>query len=268
MRNIIRLIIVLLFSSFFFSCVPLKETIYLQGDLSKKLKDIDELYQPEKTDYLVKPNDILYIKVSSLDERTSAFLNPNSGFVQLPESATAMNLMGYRVDIDGSIDFPFIGKIFVSGLSLSKVQEKLHLAVSKYIDQSSVTVKLLNDNVTVLGEVTRPGRFPLAGEEINILEAISLAGETTDYSNKRKVRLIRRDGDSYQMVIVNTLDEKIMFSPYYYLRPGDIIYVEPRRLKSLVMSGQAFSYYLTILNTGLLIYTTYLAYYQIQNNTN
>ena len=261
-----RFIIVVLLGINLFSCVPLKESIYLQGDLTKKLKDIDELYKPEKSEYLIKPNDILYITVGSLDERTSAFLNTNTGFTQLPETPTSMNLMGYRVYLDGAIDFPFIGKIFIAGLTLNQAQEKIHLAVSKYIDKSSVTIKLLNDNITVLGEVNSPGRFPLAGEELNIMEAISLAGETTNYSNKKKIRLIRREGDSYQMIEINTLDENIVFSPYYYLKPGDIIYVLPRRLKSLALSSEAFGFYLTLLNTGLLLYTTYLAYYNTQNS--
>jgi polysaccharide export outer membrane protein len=246
-------LIVLLFTS----CIPLKDTIYLQGDMAKKLKDIDELYHPERTDYLIKPNDILYITVSSLDERTSAFLNSNSGFTTIPESPTAQSLMGYRVNADGSIDFPFIGKIFVAGMSLSQITEKIHLSVSKYIDQSSVTVKLLNDNITVMGEVNRPGRYPLAGEGLNVLEALSLAGEATDYSNKRKVRLIRKDGESYQMVVINTLDEKIIFSPYFYLKSGDILYVEPRRLKSIVLTNQAIGLYITLINTVILIMTFY-----------
>ncbi|MFT3739979.1 MAG: polysaccharide biosynthesis/export family protein [Breznakibacter sp.] len=237
------------------SCVPLKDSIYLQGDITKRLKDIEEEFKDQKTDYLVKPNDVLYITVNSLDESTSAFLNRNSGYTQLPESPMSTSLLGYRVNLDGSIDFPFIGKIFVANLTLSDIRDKINLAVSKYIEQSSVTVKLLNDNITVIGEVNSPGRFVLAGEELNIIEALSLAGDVTDYANRRKVRIIRKEGEAHQMVWVNLLDDRVMYSSYFYLKPGDVIYVEPRRLKAWSLSSMPYEFILTILSAGILIMT-------------
>lgn len=239
------------------SCVPLKDYVYLQGDITKRLKDVEGLYNAEPSDYLIKPNDVLYITVSSLDDRTSSFLNSNDNYTTLPESPMSTSLLGYRVNQDGSIDFPFIGKIFVSGLTLPDVREKIHLAVGKYIEQSSVTVKLLNDNITVLGEVRTPGRFVLAGEQLNVMEALSLAGDLTDYANRRRVRLIRKEGGSFQMVLLNTLDDNIVYSPFFYMRSGDILYVEPRRLKSYTLSSVPLGVGLTLLNTTLLLITYY-----------
>jgi polysaccharide biosynthesis/export protein len=237
------------------SCVPLKNSIYLQGDIAKELKDLDEADKSRIDDYIVKPNDVLYITVNSLDETTSGFLNKNTGYTQLPETPMSTSLLGYRVNLDGSIDFPFIGKIFVANLTLSDIREKIQLSVGKYIEQSSVTVKLLNDNITVVGEVQSPGRFVLAGEQLNLLEALSLAGDMTDYANRKRVRFIRKEGGTHQMVIVNLLDDRIMYSPYFYLKPGDILYVEPNRLKSFTLSAIPWAFGLTILNTALLLYS-------------
>jgi polysaccharide biosynthesis/export protein len=237
------------------SCVPLKNSIYLQGDIAKELKDLDEADKSRIDDYIVKPNDVLYITVNSLDETTSGFLNKNTGYTQLPETPMSTSLLGYRVNLDGSIDFPFIGKIFVANLTLPDIREKIQLSVGKYIEQSSVTVKLLNDNITVVGEVQAPGRFVLAGEQLNLLEALSLAGDMTDYANRKRVRFIRKEGGTHQMVIVNLLDDRIMYSPYFYLKPGDILYVEPNRLKSFTLSAIPWAFGLTILNTALLLYS-------------
>lgn len=261
MRKNIESILILLLVALFTSCVPLKNSIYLQGDIAKKLAKIDQENNPEKSDYLVRPGDVLYITVTSLDERTSAFLNNNAGLTQMPESPMAISLMGYRVSMDGSIEFPFIGKIYVTGMTLEQIREKIHLAVGKYIDQSSVTVKLLNDNITVVGEVASPGRFLMASEELNIIEALSLAGDMNDFANRRRVRLIRKEGEIHKMVVINTLDEKIMFSPYFYLKPGDILYVEPRRLKSWSLSSVPLGVSITLLNTAILVMT----YVQIVN---
>lgn len=261
----IQSVLVLLLVVLFTSCVPLRNSIYLQGDIAKKLSKIDQENKPEKSDYLIRPGDVLYITVTSLDERTSAFLNNNSGYTQMPESPMAISLMGYRVNMDGSIEFPFIGKIFVSGLTLEQIREKIHLAVGKYIDQSSVAVKLLNDNITVVGEVRTPGRFLMASEELNIIEALSLAGDMTEFANRKKVRLIRKVGDTHEMIIINTLEDKIIFSPYFYLKPGDILYVEPRRLLSWNLSSVPLGITVSLLNTAILVITYVQVVNQNQN---
>lgn len=243
---------------FFTSCVPLKKSIYLQGEIAKELKEIENMYSSDKVPYTVKPNDNLYIMVNSLDERTSSFLNNESGFTTRIDNPMAASLVGYRVEQDGSIQFPFIGSIPVAGLTLDEVRDKIQEVVSNYIEESSVTVKLLNDNVTVLGEVRVPGRYPLYDEEINILEAISLAGDATDFANKKKVRLLRKDSDEHQMIVLNMLDDQLLLSPYFYMKPGDIIYVEPRRLKSTELSSIPITLVLTLINTTLLLYTFYI----------
>lgn len=258
------LILSLLIALIFSSCVPLKKSIYLQGDIAQKLEEVEAAYRPDKTSYLVKPNDNLYIRVTSLDDRTSAFLNNESGATTRIESPMSASLAGYRVEQDGSIQFPFVGKIYVANLTLEEVRQKIQLAVSKYLEESSITVKLLNDNITIIGEVRDPGRFLLYDEEINLMEALSLAGDMTDFANRKKVRLIRKDGDVQQMIVINTLDDNLLFSPYYYLKPGDIIYAEPRRLKSVSLSAIPIGLTLTFINTALLLFT----FYNTQQNAN
>ena len=239
------------------SCVSLKKSIYLQGEISKVLNEVEGIYQTDQSAYVVKPNDNLYIRVNSLDDRTSSFLNNESGTNTRIESPMSASLAGYRVEQDGSIYFPFVGKVYVANLTIEQVRQKMQLVVSKYLEESSITVKLLNDNITLIGEVNSPGRFLLYDEEINILEALSLAGDMTDYANRKKVRLIRKDGDIQQMFVINTLDDQLLLSPYFYVKPGDIIYVEPRRLKAVSLSTIPIGMALTFLNTTLLLYTFY-----------
>ncbi len=245
---------ILLFSS----CAPLKKQIYLQGEISKALEDIEDAYKPDKSDYLIKPGDNLYINVTSPDASTTAFLNNETETSDRISNPMSASLAGYRVNMDGSIDYPYVGKIYVAGLSLEKIREKIQLAVSNYVKESSVNVKLLNDNITILGQVSDPGRFLLYGEEVNILDALSMAGDMTDFANRKTVRLIRKDGDTPQMIVINTLDDNIMFSPYFYLKSGDIIYVEPSRLKSWQLTAIPLGLSLTILNTAILLYTFYI----------
>lgn len=249
------LILLAIFLLIFSSCIPLKDSIYLQGDMAKNLEDVEGQYKTETEDYLVKPNDLLYIRVTSLDEVSSSFLNLDAGYTQMADNPMSASLLGYRVGLDGSIEYPYLGKIYVAGLSLSEIARKIELAASRYIDQSGAIVKLLNDNITIMGEVVSPGRFLLNSEEISVLEALALAGDVNDYANKKRVRLIRNDGETPQMLIIDTTDERIMYSPFYYVKPGDIIYVEPRRLKQWSLSSIPLSFAMTFVSASLLIYT-------------
>ncbi len=244
-------VIPLLFSS----CYSLKDSIYLQGDISKELNEVDGAFIQKSSDYIVKNNDVLYIRVSSLDERTSSFLNNQSGYTTMPESPMSASLLGYRVSMDGSIEYPFIGKIYVAGLTMEEIQAKLQLAVGKYIEQSSVIVKLLNDNITVMGEVNAPGRFMLSSEKINIMEAISLAGEITDFGNRKRIRLIRKEGEIPQMFVIDATDERLIYSPYFILQPGDILYVEPRKFKAVSMSAVPLSLGVSLISVVILTLT-------------
>lgn len=239
---------------FLSSCIRLKDTVYLQGGIAKKIYEIETQFVFEQKNYLVKPNDLLFIRVTSFDEASTSFLNSGSPS-QVPNALSA-SLMGYRVGLDGHIDFPFIGKVPVAGYSLSEIETRIQLSVSKFVDNSSVTVKLLNDMVTILGEVRNPGRFALNSEEISLLEAFAFAGDLSDMANRKKVRLIRNeDGITPQMIIIDVTDEKIMFSPYYYLKPGDIIYLEPKRFKQVQLSASIISLITSLASLGMIIYT-------------
>jgi len=236
------------------SCLRLKDTVYLQGDIAKKLDEIDRQTRFEKLSYKVKPNDLLYIRVSSFEEESVQFLN--TGRSDNVPNALSASLMGYRVGLDGHIDFPFVGKIPAAGHTLSEIEERIRISVGKFVENSSVTVKLLNDMVTMLGEVKSPGRFSLNSEEINLLEAFAYAGDLTDMANRKRVRIIRNDdGMTPKMVIVDVTDEKIMFSSYYQLKPGDIIYVEPKRYKQLQMQTTIISLIASVSGLGMMLYS-------------
>lgn len=259
MKSIIKIYLLSIVGVFsVMSCVPLKESIYLQGDMAINLEDLEGQYKIDKADYLVKPNDLLYIRVTSLDDRSSAFLNNESGYNAMAGNAMSASLLGYRVGLDGAIDYPFLGKIYVAGLSLQEVAEKVELAASKFIDQSGAIVKLLNDHVTVMGEVKSPGRFLMNSEEISILEAVALSGDMTDFANRKRIRLIRKDGETPQMIVIDTTDEKIMFSPYFYLKPGDIVYVEPRRLKQWNLTAIPLGLAMSVVSASILVYSLML----------
>lgn len=224
--------------SMFTSCVPQKKILYLQSeDMLNDSVFMSKEYENERTfDYKVQPGDNLYIRIASLDEKFAAYFNfMNQGAYSTGSSNSSGNpsiyLNGYNVGADGNIELPFVGKVFVKDLNLDEIQRKIQTIMNEYLKETVVYVKLGVFNLTILGEVLRPGQYQIYQSDINIFQAIALAGNTTDFANKSDVKIIHQTTKGSQIVRVNLNEADILSSPDYYLKPNDIIYIEPLKTK-------------------------------------
>ena len=221
------------------SCVPQKKIKYLQ--IQEAAEQKDSFSNERKIEYKIQPGDNLYIKVVSIDEKTSALFNTSD-----TRSSYAMNsdagiyLNSYTVNENGNVDFPLIGSVHVKNLSVEEVKNKLQLTLDEYLKESVVIVKMVNFYVTMLGEVNRPGEYKIYQDELNIFEAISLAGDLTDFANRNEVKLIRQTKDGSKVIDIDMTQADILASDYFYMMPNDIIYVEP--LRSTLFREQASDY--------------------------
>lgn len=125
-------------------------------------------------------------------------------------------------------------------------------------------VKLSNFDLTIIGEVQKPGKYRVYQSEINVFEALSLAGNLSSFANNSKVKLIRQTEKGSEVISLNIGKADILSSPYYYLKPNDIIYVEPLRLKRWGFTSFPYSTVLSIISLGLTSYT--LVYNIINRN--
>ena len=151
----------------------------------------------------------------------------------------------YSINRDGSINFPDIGKINVSGLSLNDASNLIKAKInSAYIGtEAYVSLKNIRDiNVLVVGNAYNPGVYTLNGNS-NMLHALSMAGGVSDIGSYRNINLIRSGK------IIETLDiyEVLVFGKYNFssgLRSGDSIVVGPREkiisIETGVMSPGVF----------------------------
>ncbi len=189
------------------------------------------------TDPKIQPIDLLRITVSTLNPESNllfnsgvlASLGPSSGGVQT--SATQID-DGYRVDKNGNIHFPILGKIEVAGLTLEEATEKMVGLLNKEAKNPIVNIKLINFRITVIGEVNRPSTFPIATERITIIEAIGLAGDLTPFGKRENVLLLREVDGNRTTVRLNLNNQKLLDSPYFYLKQNDVVYVEPVRARA------------------------------------
>ena len=174
---------------------------------------------------LIQPDDILSITLSTIDNTVTTSVNTtnNSNAGTGPQATN-----GYLVDRNGQVELPFVGKIKLSGLTTSGAQEAIRKEADKLFNSPIVNVRFVNFKITVLGEVTRPSTYVMPSEKVTLFDAIGMAGDLTIYGKRENVLLIRDStGDNRQMVRLNLNSKSIISSPYFYLQPNDMIYVEP-----------------------------------------
>ena len=226
------LIITGLLLIFLSSCVSQKQVKYLQR---KQKEDTTRSYPNHKTaDYKIQPHDNLYIRIFALDEKSYLFFNKQSGIggsLNSESSEVGMYLDSYVVNDSGYIDFPLIGKVFMKDLKVEQAKNMIQSLVGEYLKDVMVTLKLVNFNITVLGEVKKPGNYKIYQDKINIFESVSLAGDLTDFANRHKVALIRQTKDGSRVIYLDMNSIEILRSEYYYLEPNDILYFAPLGIK-------------------------------------
>ena len=216
-----RIIFLFLGMILMISCVPVKKLLYVN--------DIDELQEPivnPREHKLIMPYDKLYIKVYSIDEKTNSLFSSSESM----NSNSNSGMIGYQVDEAGNIYFPFVGKIHVGGMSTNESGVKLLEALNEYTAASSVIVKFIENNVSVLGEVQRQGNYTFSQDKISIYEALALGGGLSQYGNRKDVILIRQEGDKIIHHKLDLTDSRIAGKDFYYIQSNDVIIVEPMKL--------------------------------------
>ena len=160
----------------------------------------------------------------------------------------------YNVGNEGTIVFPIIGKVFVQNMTVNEIKDVIQQKIGEYLKETMVVVKIVNFKITLVGEINRPGQYSVYKDDITIFEALSMAGDMTEFSNRKHVALIRQIQGGSRVTYLNMTSDKILTSNYYYLQPNDIIYVAPLGYKRLGM-GSTFPWLLifSAISTTLLL---------------
>jgi len=255
------------------SCVNTKKIVYFNNVQDTTLKSTDV-----NIESVIQKNDLLNISVSSLNPEASLVFNLPSQAASASSLSVATNPMGgvssgggaqqtlgYLVSTEGTIKFPVLGTIQAAGLTKKQLEQNLttSLTEKKLLVDPIVNVRFLNFRVTVLGEVARPTTINVGNEKISVLEALGLAGDLTIYGKRDNVLLIREEGPNKVIHRINLNSEKILSSPYYYLKTNDVVYVEPNTTK--VASNSRTQQLLPIILSGL-SFVAIIVTYSIRHN--
>lgn len=224
------------------SCASRKEVVYFQDT-----GNYETLVDKNKSITKFKVDDLVSIYVSSLNPEASAPFNLFRGG---SEGGLRPEQVDYLVDQDGMIDFPVIGKIKIEGLSPDELRVMLRDRLSEYLKDPIINIRLRNFTVTILGQVSRPGTYPVNGEHITILEALGLAGDLTLRGVRENVLVIRDFNGTKVYTRIDLTSKNMTNSPVYYLTQNDVVYVEPNSTGIKETSiGPSTSITITILST-------------------
>lgn len=220
----------------FTSCIPYDKLVNYKVDASY----IDSVTIRNAPAIRIQPGDVLRIQVYGPDEATVAPYNltptnNSDNFTALE----AVQLSGYLVDQQGMIDFPVVGELKLGGLTTTEAKKLVKTRLLEDLKEVVVNLRLLNFQVTVSGEVQRPGSFFVVNERITIPEALTLAGDLTNYADRSNVLIVREDNGVRTFNRVNLQSSNLFQSELFYLKQNDFIYVEPITAKTGAVQDQS-----------------------------
>jgi polysaccharide biosynthesis/export protein len=236
----------------FTSCTSHRQLVYL--------KNVDSVsgnnfYPKNPPVYRIQNRDILYIKIYSLNEEMSDLINQSIGSYQqnLFQTETSLFINGYTVSDSGYVEIPILGKVAVVNKTLDEAIASIRERAMVYLKDATIIAKIISFKVSVLGEVNRPGTYTNFNNQLTVLEAISMAGDITDYGNRKKILVLRPSKNGTETFRLDLTNKKILSSDGVFLLPNDIVYVEPIQSKSFRINIPTFTLVLTSITTLILV---------------
>lgn len=205
----------------FSGCISSKKETYLQNASAEKYVELP-------VEYVLQTDDIISVRISSLTPSEYNFFSSDSD----PDYRIDPLLSGFLIDKSGNIQLPVLGAVNVKGLTLQEAQEKVKLLANEYLDEPTAYIRLVNFKFTLLGEVRREGTYSIYDSEINILEAIGMAGGLTNFADRANLKLVRTTDNVTTIHPINILSDQTIISDFYYLKPNDVIIVKPLKTKN------------------------------------
>jgi len=207
----------------FSSCITNKNLEYISSD--------NNIIKSTTFNYVVQKEDLLSVQISSTTKSDYDFFN-----LQETSNPQLMSknpyLYGYLVRTDGIVNLPMIGNVKVEGFTISEVEKVIQQIASTYFKDPIVKVNILNFKVSILGEVNSPGEYSIFRSNQNVLHLIGKSNDLTEFANRKKVKIIRKNGvETSKVIYLDLTDPKTLNSKNFYLQPQDIVYIEPMKKK-------------------------------------
>src|SRR5690554_7330508 len=253
-------IIFLFFTLITTSCISTKQLTYFQEDSSAadSLMFVRKLQEP----YRLQVHDLLSIRIKVLDQETVGIFNPISDANPNATGEERLYYDGFVVNDHGNIRIPSLGEVNVLGYTVDEVREMLEARLLKdYFKEEAnvfVTVKLAGIRYTINGEIGSPGSNIIYRDQLSIMEAIANSGDITLTGDRSEVIIIRQYPAGQKVHRIDLTKIEAMDSPYYYVKPNDLILINPLPQKSFGTGTTGLESIRTIASILSIIGTTVL----------
>ncbi len=257
-----KFLVITLSALLFASCASQKRALYLQDLDTDAVAKISEGYQIK-----LKPHDRLTVVVNSRYPELAAPFNTATSLNSLTgipidgtrySSTSATNLQVRTIDSEGMLEMPIIGKIACAGKTREEVAEEIARLIREggHISDPTVNIQFADMTVTIVGDVSKPGRYNITTDRLSLFDALSMAGDLTIFGQRKDVTVIREENGVRSSAQLDITSQEIFSSPYYYIQQNDIIYVKPNKYKTATGEyNQNRSFYISLISTAVSVAT-------------
>jgi polysaccharide export outer membrane protein len=201
---------------------------------SKRYSYNEEKYRLQNFDIVeinIKTSSEELNKVFSIITGESSSMNMNMG--QSGGDLFFMN--GYTLDEEGKVDIPLLGEVSLVGLTTEEAKALVEQKVQPFVVDTDffVRVRLGGIRFSTLGEFNSPGKQTILQNRVTIFEALAAAGDLTTLAKRDEIILLRQYPDGSQMHKINLNDRELLGSEYFFIKPNDVIYAEPLKVREL-----------------------------------
>ena len=135
------------------------------------------------------------------------------------------------VDANGNIEIPKIGTMMVKGMTLPMLKDSIKNLISQWIANPIVDVKVMNKEITLLGEFRNPAVIHVDKDNNSLLELVAKAGGFEYYANLKSIKVLRQDGPKVKIANIDLTIASDEGTRNIQLRPGDIIIAPSKKNK-------------------------------------
>lgn len=261
-KKYLKKVVILGISSIvFFSCVSNEKLIYIQKLQENRgpLLETSQKYPYVTEEYLLQVNDIVEINIKTTDEKLNlvfgAISNDNQNQMAMggaQSSGDAFYMNGYTIDDLGMVEVPLLGKLKILGLNTDEAKVLVENEMKKFMNEGEyfVRVRLGGVRFSALGEFNRSGKYTILQNRVTILEAIAFAGDLNRVAKRDEILLVRQYPDGSQIHKINLLDRELLGSEFYFVRPNDMIYALPMKVRE-IGAGNTLVETLTLVTTSI-----------------
>ena len=256
--KLIKLAAIISVSAIITSCGSKKDIVYFYDSEGTSQK-IENFLTPK-----LESGDIISVEISCSDPEIAKpfnkFIPVNQGNQIITYDNGAPASRGYLIDADSTVSLPILGKIKVGGLYRTDAVKLIEKEVSKYMETPSVSIRILNFKVTLLGDVKKPGTYTIPNERVTLLEALGVANDLEITGNRTNVLVIRHENGERNEYRVDLTGTELFESPVYYLKQNDVVYVQPNKKARYEASLLRTAGGIIISGTSLIISTLVLIF--------